>query len=112
VASLSGLRASVRPIARAFLAEAARRGLAPRVESVRRSRELQKRLYARYLAGKWPYPVAKPGTSFHEKGLAFDLSSDLGTPGLQRLGALAKAFGIRWGGDFHTPDPIHFQFGP
>lgn len=111
MASLAGLRASVRPTARAFLTEAARRGLAPRVESVRRSREFQARLYARWRAGKWPFPVAKPGSSLHERGLAFDLSSGLGAPGLAALGALARSYGIRWGGAFHTPDPIHFDFG-
>lgn len=98
--------------AKALLAAGARLGLGIRVESVRRTRAWQASHYRLWKAGKWPYPVAKAGSSLHERGLAFDLSSDLGYPGLKRLGAIWKSWGGRWGGDFRDDDPIHFDFGP
>jgi len=62
-------------------------------------------LYARFLRGANPFPVAPPGTSAHETGEAFDL---LVTPVdyLPDLGALWISWGGQWGGN---RDPVHFQ---
>jgi hypothetical protein len=77
------------------------------ITSVYRSRTLQARLYRRRQAGLHPYPVAPPGKSLHEQGLAWDMTGDPAE--LRRLGALWKRMGGRWGGDFR--DPIHFEAG-
>jgi|SRR6267378_3153815 len=79
--------------------------LGARVTSVRRSRELQARLYRRFVRGQARYPVAPPGHSLHERGLAFDLTAPPSV--LQTLGSLWESWGGRWGGRYG--DPIHFE---
>lgn len=54
-----------------------------------------------------PYPVAPPGTSYHEYGRAFDV---VGPPDvLAAAGRVWEAWGGTWGGRFRRDDPIHFQ---
>jgi hypothetical protein len=50
-----------------------------------------------------PYPVAYPGTSFHELGRAWDM---VGPP---ELLALAGHYWNSWGGTWSARDQIHFQ---
>lgn len=76
-----------------------------RVTSVRRSRTEQSRLYRRFLQGQSKFPVAPPGRSKHEVGLAFDVVARPET--LRAAGALWEKWGGRWGGRFN--DPIHFE---
>lgn len=76
------------------------------VTSVRRSTRQQRLLYRRYLAGLSRFPAAPPGTSKHERGLAFDLYSP-DEALLRELGAIWESWGGRWGGRFN--DPIHFE---
>jgi len=86
-------------------------GLKPVLTSTVRSRRVQERLYRAYLRGERKYPAAPPGTSLHEKGLAFDMTVEP-MEALSALGALWKSFGpgFRWGGDFKANDPIHFEY--
>lgn len=78
----------------------------PPIVSGRRSRASQERLWAAFLRGDHPGPVARPGTSLHERGEAVDL----GRTGFRWIyGAWAHLVGIKWGGDFSKPDPPHFQ---
>lgn len=50
-----------------------------------------------------PYPVARPGTSFHELGRAFDM---VGPPELlEQAGQIWRS----WGGMWSPADQIHFQ---
>lgn len=79
-----------------------------RITSTRRSSALQARLYRRYLAGLHPYPVAPPGKSKHEQGLAWDMVAS--SAELARLGRIWESWGGKWGGRFH--DPIHFEVSP
>lgn len=51
------------------------------------------------------YPAAPPGSSMHDRGLAFDMS--LKPPLYAEAGALWEMFGGVWGGHFN--DPIHFD---
>lgn len=51
-----------------------------------------------------PYPVAVPGTSRHERGLAFDAVIKP-WPGDQVVGWLAEDLGLTWS----TRDRVHFQ---
>jgi LAS superfamily LD-carboxypeptidase LdcB len=80
------------------------------VTSVIRSFAEQTRLYNRFLAGEsGGIPAARPGTSMHELGRAFDMarpgqnpfSDDL----LPQLGAVWNS----WGGSWHPSDPVHFE---
>jgi hypothetical protein len=76
-----------------------------RVTSVRRSTAEQTRLYRRFLAGQAAFPVAPPGTSKHERGIAFDIVA--GSRTLEAAGRIWESWGGRWGGRFK--DPIHFE---
>lgn len=89
---------------RAFLADM---GYASRVTSTVRSFSQQARLYAAYRAGRTRYPAAPPGSSMHERGLAFDLAAD--PDALETVGPLAGLWGLRWGGHFTPRDPVHFE---
>ena len=77
-----------------------------RFTSTLRSYGEQAQLYAGR-AGN-PYPVAVPGTSKHEQGLAFDAVI---TPASWQVlaGAWWESIGGRWGGRFHRYDPVHFE---
>lgn len=86
---------------------AARYRLPVQVTSTRRSLRDQRVLYARYLAGRNPYPVAPPGSSDHELGLAFDVGATTGprpSPYLAWLGAIWQAMGGQWSPN----DEVHF----
>lgn len=107
MSSLRSLDPSLYPAAEALVREAAAAGLRPRVTSARRTAGQQEKLYRKYLAGATPYPVAPPGSSLHEYGLAFDM---LVTPMeyLAAVGELWESWGGHWGGE---RDPVHFDDG-
>lgn len=77
-------------------------GFQARVTSAYRSPQKQAWLYRRWLAGLQPYPVAPPGTSDHERGLALDVVST--NP--QKLVSLLTSAGLSWYGQ---ADPVHFS---
>ena len=68
-----------------------------------RSSQRQRELYARYQRGQSAYPVAVPGTSFHERGLAFD-AVVTGIPDAW-INAAAQYSNVRWAGN---ADRVHF----
>lgn len=76
------------------------------VTSAKRSRAQQKALYANYLAGRSAYPVAPPGTSKHELGLAVDIVAKPDAAQIA-LGHWWQSVGGTWGGTYK--DPIHFE---
>ena len=62
---------------------------------------------------------AKPGQSWHNFGLAFDVVPLVNgkpiwdSPFWERIGALGKQAGLAWGGDFKSfKDKPHFEFHP
>lgn len=71
------------------------------VTSVYRSRTEQYRLWNNRANN--PFPVAPPGSSYHEYGRAWDMVGDRDE--LERAGALWRS----WGGTWGERDPIHFQ---
>jgi len=73
------------------------------VTSVRRSRTEQLALWNNRRNN--PYPVAPPGTSKHERGLAFDATAAEAV--LAQAGRTWQAWGGKWGGSYG--DPIHFE---
>jgi len=66
-----------------------------------RSSEKQAELYANRAAN--PYPVAAPGSSMHEKGLAIDVPADF----VPRLLEVAPEAGLCQ--PYPADDPIHFE---
>lgn len=105
MSAFSGLHPGLIPYAEALVAAMRRVDPSTRITSVRRSTTEQARLYRRYLAGVATYPVAPPGRSKHEQGLAFDVAARPAT--LRAAGAVWESWGGRWGGRFN--DPIHFE---
>jgi hypothetical protein len=69
----SRARVSAEPEFTSEDATAALRAGGLKTTSARRSYKEQKKIYEEFLAGKRPGPVAKPGTSPHEKGMAVDV---------------------------------------
>lgn len=102
---MAGLNPALAKIARNLPRVAAAQGFQARVTSGYRSRSKQTALYRRYLAGLQPYPVAAPGTSDHEKGLALDVVST----NTAKLVALLASVGLYWAG---PSDPVHFTMVP
>lgn len=83
-------------------------GFPLRFTSVWRSTERQAELYAQLGPGR----AAPPGRSRHEVGRAFDVVFRDGEPypgAMQELGKVGEMIGLRWGGSFKTPDPVHFD---
>jgi len=69
-----------------------------------RSIASQKRLYARFRAGRSRFPAAPPGFSTHNYGFAVDLVPTRGSVAL--LGQLAPYAGLVWAGQ---NDRVHFD---
>jgi len=86
------------------------RGYQPNVyiTSAKRSGKTQLSLWLRWKQGRSRYPAALPGTSKHERGLAFDLGN-VDPRLLRAAGRLWESWGGRWGGRFR--DAIHFESG-
>ena len=79
----------------------------PAIVSGRRSASHQAAMRARWDRGDRAGLVARPAKdSRHVDGEAFDLQN---TGALRKLGELASAAGLSWGGFFAEPDPVHFQ---
>lgn len=102
MASLATLHPAFQPYAKAIVEVAQREGLRPVVTSTYRSIAKQRRLYREWQAGKRTYPVAYPGRSLHNYGLALDMVAD----DLAWLGKVWESWGGTWGG---PKDPVHFQ---
>lgn len=101
--TLSGLQPWLRPYAD-YLVTAMQRYGRVTVTSTYRSYSEQLALYRNRAIN--PYPVAPPGCSQHNLGLAWDMTTDV--PGL------LEAAGRAWkaaGGDWRASDPIHFGVG-
>ena len=98
--SLRLLEPWFQPYAEAIVDVARQYGLKPRVTSTFRSLREQRGLYEAYLRGWHPYPVAPPGQSQHNYGLALDLTSEDNN----WLGQVWKS----WGGYWTPSDRVHF----
>lgn len=87
------------------------RGARVRVTSGFRTLASQRRLFELRRAGRWPFPVAPPGMSTHNYGLAIDaiaepfrFHAEGDQP--QLLFAIAPRFGLHWGG---VEDAVHLD---
>jgi peptidoglycan LD-endopeptidase CwlK len=104
---LSQVNPTLANIVRQMAAQVSAQGGTLRVISGLRTYEQQAALYRNRANNR--NPVAAPGTSKHEQGLAVDLSWS----GVSQsyVGQLGESFGLRWGGRFNRPDPGHFELG-
>lgn len=107
-ANLDQLDPQVRQRLMIALDELRRRGINYNVTSGYRSSEKQAELWRDRATN--PFPVAPPGTSKHERGLAFDmtLADESQRPAANTV---MEKHGFRWGGTFKRPDPIHYEMG-
>ena len=121
-ARIASLDPSLRPLALALLETAWQDGIALVVVGGLRTLDEQQALYDQ--GRTTPGPVvtnAKPGSSWHNYGLAFDVAilangsatypndADL----WNRVGAAGKRVGLQWGGDFVSfKDRPHFEHHP
>ena len=120
---IATLHPSIQPMARALLAEAWGGGIALIVANGYRSIAEQQALYdqGRTTPGS-VVTNAKPGSSWHNFALAFDVAvlDPSGTPTFpndtalwDRIGQAGKKVGLRWGGDFTSfVDRPHFEHHP
>lgn len=83
----------------------------PVITSVKRSRVEQERLYAKFVSGESELPAARPGTSKHELGLAFDLATPSIDPWDDELLPMLGQLWNEAGGTWRPSDPVHFE-GP
>ena len=104
--SLSSLNPQLEQAARYMEAMVRQAGGRLTFTSTRRSHDDQARLYQ--ARGSNPYPVARPGTSKHELGLAFDAVVSPAS-WQSALGQWWQSIGGRWGGTFSRYDPVHFE---
>lgn len=102
----AGLTAGTTWALETLLTRARACGIRATLTSGRRSREKQQELWDNRF--KNPYPVAVPGTSPHERGIAFDLAAS--AQDLLKLGDIWEGMGGHWGGRFSRFDPIHFEW--
>jgi len=118
--SLSDLHPIVAEMARKLVEEAAASGLELLVTSTLRTFDEQAELFAqgRTKPGKI-VTNAKPGASWHNFGLAFDVvpliagKAVWNSPRWAEIGAMGKEVGLGWGGDFKSfKDLPHFEFHP
>lgn len=113
MASVAQLDPALRPWAEWLIRVAEYNGMRVQVTSTFRTTAQQTVLYQRYLqcserGGRGTcLPAARPGTSDHELGRAFDLvvNGDFRSPAQAALGRFWESLGGRWGGSI---DPVHF----
>lgn len=79
------------------------------IVSGRRSVVKQTVMRIRYALGEREGFAAKPAaSSSHTRGEGFDLTRSADLP---IFGQIAPHVGLRWGGNFSDPDPVHFDTG-
>jgi hypothetical protein len=105
MAGIEGMSPEARDATKKALAELKKRGIPVNVNSGFRTHEEQQGLYSRMLAGKNKYPVAKPGHSRHESGLAVDLG--IAPEHRDAANLILAGHGLHWAG--HR-DEVHYDY--
>ena len=115
------LHPRMRPLAVRLLQEAKRQGINLRITAGLRTAAEQEALYqqGRTKPGA-KVTNARPWQSYHNYGLAIDVvplnqfnQPDWNSTKWKQIGAIGKAVGLRWGGDFKSiVDQPHFEIGP
>lgn len=121
-ALIDKLHPSIQPMARQTLSDAWEQGVSLTVTQGLRTMEEQQALYDQGRTKPGAIVTnARPGDSWHNHGLAFDVAIfDGGKPSWPndsqlwaKIGAIGKANGLTWGGEFKSIlDLPHFEFHP
>lgn len=82
------------------------RGIKVVITSTVRTRAEQQFLFNMFQRGNTTFPVARPGTSQHERGLAVDLVA-IPPSDLPEVVTVMRTVGFRWAG---PSDSVHFDF--
>jgi len=114
---INSLHPAIRDKARQFINEADRQGIKLRLYMGLRTFDEQEKLYAKGRTAPGSIVTwAKPGESYHQYGLAFDVveikdGKALWTnPNWPKIGEIGRSFGFEWGGDWlGKADKPHFQ---
>jgi|GEM_PF-734690 len=117
---IARLHVSIQQMARTLLEQAWGIGIGLVVTQGYRTLEEQERLYQQGRTTPGPIVTnAKPGSSLHNFGLAFDVAvvDEAGNPSWpndaalwRTIGEVGKSVGLEWGGDFNSyVDLPHFQ---
>jgi len=104
--SLLSLPSAVRIAVSRARKEAAGRGFEAVITSTFRTRSEQEQLFDQFQLGNRIFPVARPGTSRHEFGLAVDMVA-LPASRLPELVNIMRSVGFRWAG---PSDTVHFDY--
>jgi len=115
--NIQTLLPQVRSYARMLITKAKEAGIEIKITSGTRTYEEQAALYAQGRTKPGPIVTrAKPGSSWHNHGCAFDFSVFQDgkyvpeSPLYKKVGAIGKALGLTWGGDFQSiTDEPHFE---
>jgi len=100
------LKATVRSNLGRAEAELAARGIRFTITSTFRSRSEQEALFRRFRLGLSRFPVAPPGSSTHELGIAVDLQPKR-LEDFPTIVEVMRAVGFKWAG---PSDRVHFTF--
>jgi peptidoglycan L-alanyl-D-glutamate endopeptidase CwlK len=117
--NFSGLKPELQSLAQKLIEQAKMQGINLIVTDTLRTKKQQEALYNQGRTTEGPIVTnAKPGTSLHEKGLAFDVAvlDKNGKPSWPNdtnlwnlIGKIGLSLGLEWGGNFKSPDYPHFQ---
>ena len=113
------LQPPVQPIALSFLERCEAAGIPCSIVQGTRTFEEQQALYdkGRTTPGK-PVTKARPGDSYHQYGLAFDVVPNAYKnlpewnptgPAWKTIGEIGESLGLTWGGRWLSPDEPHFE---
>ena len=108
LAGLITVDASVASEARAFINTAVRLGANVQITSSFRTTATQTRYFVEYMYGRRSYPVAWPGTSYHEAGFAIDISwANINASSRNSIIQAGSAFGFE---QIVRNDAVHFAW--
>jgi hypothetical protein len=117
--NFSGLKPELQSLAQKLIEQAKMQGINLIVTDTLRTKKQQEALYNQGRTTEGPIVTnAKPGTSLHEQGLAFDVAvlDKNGKPSWPNdinlwnlIGKIGLSLGLEWGGNFKSPDYPHFQ---
>lgn len=85
------------------------------VDDAFRTMQEQERLWARHQSGELKTPVARPGWSKHQSGVALDIAVHRTQESAEYLWLAANAPALGWtnpGAHFHPPEYWHWEFSP
>lgn len=116
---IATLQTPVQPIAISFLQKCEDAGVPCKVVQGTRTFEQQQAIYDQGRTAPGSIVTkARPGDSYHQYGLAFDVVPlayeslpdwNPSGPAWETIGQIGESMGLKWGGRWTTPDKPHFE---